>query len=822
MKIPEELASITLLEIVDRLPASVRLTNCLYRAYEEGAMPYQTIGDYLSAGDYALYKIKIIPNLGSKSAEELDELVHEVIEKGGIYSGDDIEVRGSIDENLMSLPFIQVMNLDYVSARLINSMMAAKKNGTLPFETLGDYVRAGKSAVYKMMAISNIGKKTALELDDLINSIVSKSGQKLYNEKILDNDKKHTKVMSSSLIDFVDSQLGSTRLTKGLHKAERFGWLPFKTVADYIEAGPKAKSILLNLPNLGKKSVTELDAIIKNVISEDKLQEIVSNNSNEEINYHENDTDVVEILFDRFKDILNAREYDVLHRRSVEKETLETVGLRYNVTRERVRQIEVTAIQKIKRCFRLGINSVARLIDNELDNNYDDISISDLSEVFGVNENLIYFLFYVIQKELKEKTAIKEGHIYRVKINLSYIDWNEQIDEVIMNLSWPVSISMLKNCIDDIPISYISNYLTSKYKAVIENEIVTSLKLSRTNYVTFALRSIGRPARPSEVAAECRKLFSLEISEHNAGSTLGRMENALIVDRGVYALYEMLSYTSNDLDNIREICYRYIKDANQYIGVKVLYAELFKNNSDFPDINDYTILGILQDDKRFETAPGLMVGLINYSREIHIKPLTETVLELVYKEGPLRVRDIKERISETRRVLDVGITVILENSPDIIKIEPGLFDTIEHVFGNQNKYNDYLLAIKLILIDKVSTILSIQKRLDFLTNFNELNINKITLHSILKKCNDIDDLDGRYSLLSVDEEIRKYNEIVSSLIERGIKSEKIRNMVSNELGSDYSKKFCDLDFRLSHKYEYADSQKEKDTEVSKILASFGI
>ena len=71
------------------------------------------------------------------------------------------------------------------------------------------------------------------------------------------------------------------------------------------------------------------------------------------------------------------------------------------------------------------------------------------------------------------------------------------------------------------------------------------------------------------------------------------LDEALIVARGTYDLYENLKLSSDDLKTIRDIAYDYLEACEEYVSVKVLFSELFQGSTEKfgADFDYYMLLG---------------------------------------------------------------------------------------------------------------------------------------------------------------------------------------------------------------------------------------
>ena len=150
---------------------------------------------------------------------------------------------------------------------------------------------------------------------------------------------------------------GSIRLKNVILRAASCGSLPYTTVGDYLRAGSDRSDKLLRLPGMGKKSLDELSNLIemtastpsgsspiakpidlnKQFIKEDECKEFPCSRL----------ADMMNSLRDRDNEILSLR-YGLNNDRSF---TLEEIGTKFDLTRERIRQIESKTLKFLRKKF---------------------------------------------------------------------------------------------------------------------------------------------------------------------------------------------------------------------------------------------------------------------------------------------------------------------------------------------------------------------------------------------------------------------------------------------------------------------------------------
>ena len=140
-------------------------------------------------------------------------------------------------------------------------------------------------------------------------------------------------------------------------------------IQKFIESYEKAHSKAPSKEQISKGldiPLKKVNKILKLELQSESLNRIVSNNDNELINILVNeaasspvsscvDTDDKNVL-SSFLDILDRRQrYIIIHRYGLDgsrPETLETIGKEFDLTRERIRQLELTALRSLREMYK--------------------------------------------------------------------------------------------------------------------------------------------------------------------------------------------------------------------------------------------------------------------------------------------------------------------------------------------------------------------------------------------------------------------------------------------------------------------------------------
>ena len=173
--------------------------------------------------------------------------------------------------------------------------------------------------------------------------------------------------------------------------------------------------------------------------------------------------------------------------------------------------------------------------------------------------------------------------------------------------NWPFSISELAKAHRSFSEEKIRDILVEKFGAkIIGDDILSLERLSAKPRLILTLRDLKRPEHLSVIRAQHNKMFGKDISEQAAGGVLGRLDEALIVERGTYGLYEHLHFSDDEVKTIRDCCYDKVSARQCFVSAKILGTQLAVDIPQFaPRLTAYIILGVCQDDPRFFYSKGI-------------------------------------------------------------------------------------------------------------------------------------------------------------------------------------------------------------------------
>lgn len=247
--------------------------------------------------------------------------------------------------------------INYVYARgltrLGNCLRAADAQNLLPYPTLEELLAADKDERHgRMRKIPNVGDKTIRELLEAGTDYIEMNHEEsplreapgsLDNEQPTDRNELHLIETDSSFHRYVQAR-GRVRLTNVLEKSLLDGSFPFQQVEDLlIEEEPTVLAAIRKLPNAGSKTANELVSLAREFLEYPNSLETHQPTSESKAE--------APVEFEDLIAPLNQRQREVLERRfgfyASKIETLETIGEIFNVTRERVRQIEAKALRSL-------------------------------------------------------------------------------------------------------------------------------------------------------------------------------------------------------------------------------------------------------------------------------------------------------------------------------------------------------------------------------------------------------------------------------------------------------------------------------------------
>jgi len=786
---------ITIEWIVESSESSVRLSNAIKHA----DFPFRTVAEYL-ANPNPLDAVIRVQNIGRKTAEELNALIKNFVNNPYNFPKENSQVEAQ-HQNILSLLRDEIslaLNKYSFPRALFDVPLATRLENVLKnidqekneFKTLADCGLNYQEFREHFLRQANFGRKTLRDLESVLRSV---SAHYLTQEGISQNDARE-----------IAAWLFNEIATTDHHKIEAFlNFFKNKSISNITDA----KDILTpdNLSLLGVQHNEELNAeIIKNLI----------------------------------KELVNDREYDVLVKRFAlnqkVSETLDEVAKDYNCTRERIRQIEKKALGKLKvlkKTFHFYLEKESRNIQTIL---FEDIDYFSYEETTKIFKRLPGEYRIGIQVSYGDIDAYLKAHYTNHKMfwinktdpqrleQLKHIinsdtagkPLEKRISEVLNQLKWPITVNALAKEIIEYSADVIEKELRNTFDAEIVNGDIRVFRknIRASQRVIMALRYAGRALSLSEVRSYHKQLFAHDVLEHHVGAILGRLEEALIVERGKYNLYENLELSSKEVETIRQECFAYLNERKIYVSAKRIFDDIYIGRHTYnAEFNPYMLMGILQDDGRFVCKRGLMLGLSTFSEEDFVG-LNEKIYKIVDDYGPIDLKEIQEHLSSDRKVLDVTVLIVLDDSPQHIKIAPATYDRIDRVIGDHKDCCAFKFAIEIALIDGDLSIFALQNRLEAVG----INFDKNVLVSWLDKQENIERRKTTVHLVASSMEVTEHNEKYLHLFST---PQKDTNRMFEDLKIE-SPLLAPIDYRLTEKYPDLVQKIDEDNELNNLFREF--
>lgn len=848
-----------LLDLAIQSFASTRLINVLRNA--EGELPANTIAAYMRAPDTAREAFRQLENSGEKTAMELDGLVRK-------FARDVYWNRQSAADSI-----VDVVREADCSVRLLNAISA--NSDCLPVNTVSGYLSAPERSRQAFLKLPNLGRKSADELDQVLRSFVPSVTNAEGDQELISNEDCYFQRAIRAAEMFFSGML---------YPDELFEWSPptrlanllkidqlehRKSLSDFLKTYDETASRIRSLPGCGRKSIEQLDEVVSKLIearlsicgagseitpdlrrllrgefvSHTSLASIVElgNIKPEDIKDSESvsieELTVTEII-ERCISSLNDRQQDILQRRyginREETETLEQVASSYDVTRERIRQIEKKAKQKLetKRTKKILIGaleqegSLEMLFKNRII--VSEEQISAVSKLLTPEERLAVDLAYGDLRSFLDAESVRTDAGWIREQDLLLMNHEpedlsgslrQRIVSAIRELHLPIRLSEIASSLPDYPLSEIKNEMIERLSATFQGDIVVAApRLPSSLRCVLILREAGHAMHCEEIRARMHELFGKDESIGQIGNTLAGLEEALIVERGIYDLYENLILTDEDIKEIRDRTIAHLEHVGGFVSAKVLFSGLFQGETERFGIafGPYMLLGIVQDDKRFETKRGLMIGLASEDNKSEFRGLGEDVLTVLTEaKRSMTLVEIAEELEGRRDVLTTSISIGLENSPEAVSVGRGRFDLTVRAIGQEERQADLTLACAIALANGAKTAFALSEVLRPVWG----EIQTRPLLSFLKN-RAIFDVDQKVvSIIELPEAVAKYVAIRDRLLEVGGMGVPDAEALQDALDSRGAPDLTRLDHLFASK---EDERGEGEEMLGMILGDFGI
>ncbi len=336
--------------------------------------------------------------------------------------------------------------------------------------------------------------------------------------------------------------------------------------------------------------------------------------------------DLAKIVRDILKEIPNERARDILIRRfglgsKVQHETLESVGRSYNITRERVRQIENSALEAARKSqsykkYEKAFRKLAEFIETLGDIVPQDEILKELTKTEKQHNYLLFLLavgdYFKYNKENKDFIQfwyLNDKRAEAVKDALQKL--YDRLDKNTA-LSEDEIIELFKEVLSDSSVLPKENE-----KSVIKRWLSTYKKLARNplgewgradspamrvkglrDHAYLALKAHGSPLHYTEVAEKIKELFGKDAHPATTHNELIKDDRFVLVGRGIYALKEW-GYTPGMVkDVIKDILAKYGPLTKEEVVEKVKRERHVKDSTIKVNLQDKSMFKRL-DDGRF-------------------------------------------------------------------------------------------------------------------------------------------------------------------------------------------------------------------------------
>lgn len=327
-------------------------------------------------------------------------------------------------------------------------------------------------------------------------------------------------------------------------------------------------------------------------------------------NYLKTSKDLLEGLSDRTKDVIMRR---FALGKSKKPETLEGIGKDLKVTRERVRQIELDGIKKIKKNIKTSntkkaFEEIQSFFIGEIEKNGGIKREDKLLEIFGSKEekNAILFLLNLCDKCERTKEDKNFYAFWSTSKKASKIA-KDFIDEVIgklKKLETPISLSSLDNEYKQIDKSAIASYveISKHILETMDKKRIGLFSWPEVNPKTvrdkifLILKENKKPLHYRDISGLISTLdmqmnsVKKNLHPQTVHNELIRNKNFVLIGRGIYALSEWGYNKGQVKDIINEVL-----KANGPLNRE----QVVKAVSDQRMVKESTILLNLQNKKLF-------------------------------------------------------------------------------------------------------------------------------------------------------------------------------------------------------------------------------
>lgn len=776
-------------DLVAESECSVRLRNAIGR---EISLPVETVAEYMRDPNRSRMILqREVRNLGRKSVSELHELVVEAFNSGGsgfensvpsVSSAEEPEdsvERQRADEAaqrlFQGLLFPDEILDRYPSVRLKNLLLNTYSENPVPFS---EFLGAFGDTLHHLGSQKNCGRKSLQELARITDDIVTERVKALG--------------ISEECIPIVRQVL---------------------------------EQCLLRKEELA--AVLALEAVDVSALSK----------SDPAADWGASISQMIPCILGE----LTAREQEVIKRRYAldggEPETLERISGDHGVTRERIRQIEAKALRKMRNKKVIKALSAALEAEDTIELIFSnrkiitDEQIGSAAKSLTPGQRLAIDISYGGAKEFLESESVQTeaGWILeRYMLELSEEpeilagSVRQRLVDAVLKQSLPIRVSSVAEHFPDLTLVGIRAELADSFEATIEDDLIASApRLPASARYILILRKTGHALHCKEIRALNHEIFGKDDSIQQIGSILGGLEEALIVARGTYDLYENLSLSEEDIDTIRNTVHDALTVRGEFVSVKILFSELFQGTTEQygTEFDYYMLLGVLQDDERFDVRRGLMVGLTSFSSGQSFLGLNEEIIAVLSEAGrALSLEEIAEALEGRRDTFLTSIATSLDNSLFAVSVGRGHYDLTSRVFGDERRQQQLHTSCCLALSPGPRSALALAELIAPI--FGEYHTRP--LKGFLSGYKDFEIKGDVVHLREEPPEVSVYLEVRDVALDEGIGTDGGLGRLRDFLAAHGASDFTDLDPYLKHPIAANNDTSSEDEILDKLLGDFGV
>ncbi|HFO1288695.1 TPA: sigma factor-like helix-turn-helix DNA-binding protein [Pseudomonas aeruginosa] len=713
-----------ILEILEREPVSTRLHNAVLRAASEGGLPFESLSEYIQNKSDNIQRLFLIPNLGKKGVSELismlDKYAKAIIAGNSHDSTSPKQILSvTIPAPYKSFSLSTFLRACQCSVQLHSALTRAIEKKEFGSETLGDL--EGKSICTlrsELRKLPSLDQKSVDEFLDLLKTLGNGSVVELaFTEP----------EQQSQPLQYEASDL-KTEFVSMLEN-ESFASI---TVAEIINKAPglsKQKGALLNKlgPVYRKSSLHQLLTSISDDIYE--ISEKIVTDAKLAPRLAALLSDFYRFLLSKKSQVFHHDEYFandlsgledreakvLLARLGREGQTLEELGQRFGVTRERIRQIESKALTKYVESNRIGLFHLSESLEKYVKASKGVLSVEVVQRLYGVSRQKLEVALNFVVPASRDAWMARDGDYI---ISRDFTARQDQlfgdIEAFIYRHPGGDSKTLIKE-LDGMNRPVLEYFIfrhQKKFYMSTEGDINIVIN-SASERARIVLAAAGQPLHTSEATRLYKTIFKEEVTEHALGSTLNRLPDVLIIGPGTFALYAHLKLDSDDIDHIRDEAYKFILSEGRYVNSRIIFEHISRIRPEFrqkePNFNYYLVHGILQDDGRYRIGRGFMVGLPSYGDYL---PLETEIAELVETHGPVSITEVMELLRPTRGELTNGSVrnSLLACDGVYLTAEKRQWDVADRVFNDPADIRRLQSAIRMAAYKESVALSSVYNR----------------------------------------------------------------------------------------------------------------